>query len=67
MKKLLFIGHVYHQKTKSNVFVMDILRQEYDIYECYLDPAESLDYQELNLFYGKEFDALVVWQVMPKL
>ena len=67
MKKLLFIGHVYHQKTKSNVFVMDILQQEYDIYECYLDPAESLDYQELNLFYGKEFDALVVWQVMPKL
>ena len=67
MKKLLFIGHTYHKKTKSHVFLLDILHQGYEISECYLDPEMNLDNQVPNQLVGKEFDVLVVWQVMPKL
>ena len=67
MKELLFIGHTYHQKTKSNEFILKILNQGYKISECYMDSLESLDYQELNKFVGKKFDVLVLWEVMPKL
>ena len=67
MKKLLFIGHSYHQKTRSNVFVLDLFRQEYEISECYMDPVDNLDCQELMPYAGQTFDALVIWQVMPSM
>lgn len=67
MRKLLFIGHTYHKKTKSNTFILDILGKDYTITACYMDPAETFSYQELEPLSGQQFDALVVWQVMPKL
>ncbi len=67
MKTLLFIGHEYHQKTKSSVFILDLLKKEYNITELYIDPYSDLGYQHPDEMEGVRFDALVIWQVMPKI
>lgn len=66
MKTLLFIGHTYHQKTKSSVFLLDLLRQDYLITEFYMDSEQPLEYEPLGELQQKEFDVLLIWQVMPK-
>lgn len=65
MKKLLFVGHTYHQKTKSSIFILEMLRSTYDVTEHYMDPAASFKYESFNSLLNKEFDILVVWQIMP--
>ena len=67
MKKLLFIGHTYHLKTKSSVFLLEMLRQSYDVTEHYMDPATAFDYSDMKRLKEKQFDVMVVWQVMPKV
>ena len=67
MKELLFIGHTYHQKTKSSVFLLDLLREEYQVTEHYLDPEASVEYKSLQHVKTHAFDVVVIWQVMPRL
>ena len=67
MKKLLFIGHTYHQKTKSSAFLMDLLRKDYEVTEYYMDPAAAFSYDDMLQFKGHTFDVLLVWQVMPEV
>ena len=66
MKKLLYIGHSYHYKTKSTSFLKELLREEYEVeefgYDPYLDTSSA--YQKLN---KKEFDIVVCFQIMPSL
>ena len=65
MDKLLFIGHTYHQKTKSSLFLLELVRKDYQITEFYIDPTMLLDYERMADLQGESFDVLVVWQVMP--
>ena len=66
MKKLLYIGHSYHYKTKSTAFLRDLLREEYEVEEFGYDPYlnTSSAYYKLN---KKEFDIVVCFQIMPSL
>lgn len=66
MKKLLFIGHQYHQKTQSHHFLLDWLK-EYYIVECfYVDPYsdELTDYTKIR---EKTVDVCLCWQEFPDL
>lgn len=63
--KILFIGHTYHKKTKSSVFVLDLIREKHQVLEFYLDPDGPDSYKELQEIEEKNFDILIVWQVMP--
>lgn len=67
MDKLLFIGHTYHQKTKSSLFLLELVRKDYQITEFYIDPAMPLDYTRMADLQGGSFDVLIVWQVMPEI
>ncbi len=64
--KMLFIGHVYHLKTKSSRFITEMLETRYEIDYFYFDPASDNNsaYDSLS---KKSYDVLVIWQVMPSL
>lgn len=65
-KKLLYIDHSFHNKTKSAQFLEDILRRVYEVEVCCLDPCNDCE-KELEYFGGQEFDVLVLFQVMPNI
>jgi len=60
MKKALYLGLPYHQKTKSNQFVLQMLKEHYAIDEVYQDFLVNDCILE-----AKEYDYLICWQVMP--
>ena len=66
MKKLLFIGHSYHQKTKSADFLLDLLQTKYAITKCYVDPYadENNNFTDVS---GNKYDYVVCWQIMYPL
>lgn len=64
---LLFIGHTYHLKTKSSVFLLDMLKEAYDVSELYMDPDKPYVYSEFEKFSDMSFDILVVWQITPNI
>lgn len=66
MKKLLYVGHPYHNKTKSSQFILDIFKTHYEITEIDFDPYNE-SFQKFNPLKGQFFDVLILWQVMPSL
>ena len=64
MKKLLYVKHAFHNKTKSNDFLQKILKNEYEIeFFDFDNDNDSVDrFKELD---GKEFDTVVLFQIMP--
>ncbi len=67
MKKLLFIGHSYHQKTKSADFVVKMLENHFEITKFYIDPYIKPVEQWLDEIRGEKFDTVVCWQMMPSM
>ena len=44
MKKILYIGHEYHLKTRSTIFIQEILSSRYDLETFSIDPnQENID------------------------
>lgn len=67
-KNALFIGHTYHLKTKSSQFLLEILKEKYDVRTIYIDPQSSTTYNEMSsVGEQRHFDLLIVWQVMPDI
>lgn len=66
MKRILYIGHTFHLKTKSNLFLLDILK-DYDIDMVSMDPHEELSYASIQSRCGQHYDILLCWQVMPSI
>lgn len=67
MNNLLFIGHNYHKKTKSADFIIDLLREKYDVTTFYYDPySEDINtaFDSLN---EAKFDVVVIWQITPDI
>lgn len=63
MKEMLYIRHAYHSKTKSNDFLIDILKKHYNITIFDIDPyTEDLKTTLKNLP-KKDFDVLVLFQL----
>lgn len=62
-KKLLYVGHNYHLKTKSNSFLIDILKEYYDIFYVTYNPYTD-QYDGLEDAQGKHFDVALIYQVL---
>ena len=66
MKKMLYIGHNYHLKTKSTKFLYEIFEKEYEITYVTLNPYNNT-YDGLENAQKNNYDVLVVLQVTPEL
>jgi len=68
MKKLLFIGHQFHEKTRSSDFLIDLLKNEYKITTLSIDPYSEDPYETLkdneSLIH---YDVLICWQIKPPI
>ncbi|MBQ8251044.1 MAG: glycosyltransferase family 4 protein [Alphaproteobacteria bacterium] len=66
MKKLLFIGHSYHKKTKSADFIINLLKGKYEIETFYFDPYndEANAFEQLK---NKTVNNIVLWQIAPNI
>ena len=65
-KKLLYIGHAYHNKTKSSQFIQELLKTKYDITKYDFDPYND-SFEIFKQLDGKRFDTVVLWQIMPSI
>ena len=66
MKKLLYIGHAYHNKTKSTKFLQDILATKYEVEKFDFDPYND-SFEIFEKLRGKKFDVVVIFQIMPSI
>lgn len=66
MKKMIYLGHNYHLKTKSNQFLFELFKQEYDISFVSYDPYEK-KYVGLEEAQKQKYDVLLTWQLMPMM
>ena len=74
MKKMLYVGHSYHQKTQSVSFILDIFKKQYEItflsVEMSRGPNDGIlqtIVEDLTPLQGSHFDLLVCLQVMPSI
>lgn len=65
--KLLYIGHAYHNKTKSTAFLKEMFGRDYDIETFDFDPYKDNMKTHFLSLKGKKYDVLVVFQIMPHL
>ncbi len=66
MKTLLYIGHDYHNKTKSTQFLQELLCAEYQVEHFNYDPYSDSD-EIFKVLEGKSYDIVVLFQIMPSL
>jgi len=62
-KKLAFIDHSFHKKTRSSDFFLEILKEHYEVdlyYDSFWDDEKVFDFSILN---SKEYDIVLFWQV----
>lgn len=67
MKKLLYIGHAYHNKTKSTAFLKEMFARDYDIETFDFDPYQDDMESHFKTLEGKKFDVVVIFQIMSSL
>ena len=66
MKKLLYIGHAYHNKTQSTRFLKDILESQYEVEYFDYDPYTQTD-NAFSMLKGKTYNIVVIFQIMPDI
>ena len=65
MKKIAYIGHSFHQKTKSTKFFIDVLLKYYNVDFYWTLPLNyKSDFKKFELD-KKEYDALIFFQILP--
>lgn len=69
MKQLLFIGHQFHEKTRSSDFLLELLKEEYEITTISVDPYSDDPYSTLtsSASANTHFDTLICWQIKPPI
>ncbi len=67
MKKLLYIGHAYHNKTKSTAFLKEMFAKYYDVETFDFDPYKDDMSKHFLPLKGKKYDVVVIFQIMPEL
>jgi hypothetical protein len=67
MKRLLFIGHEFHQKTRSHAFMLQLLEPHYAITQAYLAPEAARKAGCLAAYAGQEFSVVLCWQLLPPM
>ena len=64
MKKMLYIGHNYHNKTKSTEFLIELFKEKYIVEEAdHTIYANDISIQK-NLK-NKHYDVIVLFQILP--
>ena len=66
-KRLLYIDHSFHNKTKSAEFLKELLQETYEIEFCEFDPYVKNPNKVFERLDGQVYDVLVLFQVMPDL
>jgi glycosyltransferase involved in cell wall biosynthesis len=66
MKKMLYIGHNYHLKTKSTQFLYEIFEKKYEITYVTFNPYTNA-YEGVEEARKTRYDALVILQVTPEM
>ena len=61
MKKILFVDHSYHKKTKSSDFLRKILKKKFIVNDCWID--KSLEFKS-NIF---QYEIIFFHQIFPPL
>jgi len=61
--KILFIDHLYHARTKSSKFFIDILLEFGDVHVEYDDSLSDVPQCSADLSKASEYDLVVVWQM----
>jgi len=67
MKKLLFIGHKFHEKTRSSDFLIDLLETKYQITKISIDLYSEDKFEPLKKLTITDFNVLLFWQIKPTL
>lgn len=65
MKKLLYIHHSYQNKTKSNHFLREMLKTQYEMDFFAFDLYDKKS--SFNELKNKKYDVLVLFQIMPPI
>jgi len=63
--KILFIGHGYHQKTLSNSFLLDILKESFDVDVYYDETWQKGPEVNEEIFFKKEYSQIIFYQICP--
>jgi len=63
-EKIIFIAHPYHKKTKSCDFMVDYLREYYDVDVIYNNSEEINENSNLNKI-NDSYKAVIFWQLFP--
>ncbi|MGL4982870.1 MAG: glycosyltransferase [Treponemataceae bacterium] len=66
MKTLLYIGHSYHNKTRSTQFLQDMFKTKYNVDVFNFDPSKD-DYTILKKLTNQKFDVVILFQIMPSI
>lgn len=66
MKKLLYIGHAYHNKTKSTQFIREMFTEKYEVTQFDFDPYID-KFDKFKKLSNKKFDVIVLFQIMPSI
>jgi hypothetical protein len=64
MKKLLFIGPKFHEKTGSTKFIINLLAPVYAIDFCSVDVVKGAKDHGLSKYSAESYDVLLCFQVM---
>lgn len=59
MKKLLFVGHTFHTRSRSSAFFLDRLHDVFDVETLFVNP-ETLKMADLP---DGDFELVVLWQI----
>jgi glycosyltransferase involved in cell wall biosynthesis len=63
--KILFIGHGYHQKTFSNSFLLDYLKESFDIEIYYDETWQNGSHVNEEIFFKEQYSQIIFYQILP--
>jgi glycosyltransferase involved in cell wall biosynthesis len=67
MKKIAFIGNLFHKKTLSSQFFAKILNKYFEVEFYYGLPRNNLKEIKFDEISSQKYDYIILWQVMPNI
>jgi glycosyltransferase involved in cell wall biosynthesis len=64
-KKILFIGHNFHNKTLSNRFLLDYISEFFDVRICYCDKWQGGLEVDKQVFFEEDYHQIIFYQIPP--
>lgn len=65
-KKIAFIAHSYHKKTLSYEFIVEYLKNFYDVeilFDEFWDTGKEINWESLN----NDYCAIIIFQMLPDI